>query len=284
MSNFNFTPIKKILVPTDFSGNAEHALKYAAAFASRLQSKLVLFHSSKVPIAAINETAQVTSDDLNEGESHEQLAALKKKVSSQNGSIEVETAYSVGFAVEEILKTCESQNIDIIAMGTKGARGLSEIFVGSNTADVIKKATCPVLAIPHNANTGKLDKVLFATNYNDNDFHSIYLLTEFFKPWNPDIVIVHATGSSQTPLETDFFEQFKEDVVTKVRYGKFYFKLLESGNVENAVSDFSYENGVDLISVSKRKRSLFERIVGVSTTTRLAYHVHVPLLVFPEEM
>jgi len=205
-------------------------------------------------------------------------------MNSENAGVDIQTKFSVGFAVEEILKVCESDNIDIIAMGTKGARGLSEIFIGSNTADVIKKAKCPVLAIPHNANTGKLDKVIFATNYNDNDFHSIYLLTEIFKPWNPDIVIVHATGSSQTPLETDYFEQFKEEVVTKVRYGKYSFKLLESGNVESAVSDFAYETGADLISLSKRKRSLFENIVGVSTTTKLAFHTHIPLLVFPEEL
>lgn len=284
MSNFNFTPIKKILVPTDFSSNAEHALKYTSAFATKLQSKLVLFHSSKVPIAAINETVQIAGDELNEHEAADQLEGLKKKLVAMNSGVEVETSYTVGFAVEEILNTCDTQNIDLIAMGTKGARGLSEIFVGSNTADVIKKAKCPVLAIPHDANLEKLNKILFATNYNDNDYHSIYLLTEMFKPWNPDIVIVHATGSSQTPLETDFFERFKEEVVTKIPYGKFYFKLLENGNVENAVSDFAYENGVDLISVSKRKRTLFERIVGVSTTTRLAFHVHIPLLVFPENV
>jgi nucleotide-binding universal stress UspA family protein len=284
MANFTFKPLKKILVPTDFSGNADHALLYATAFASRIQSKLVLFHSSKVPIAAINETVQVSGDEMHEAESNEHLVALKKKIKSQNEGVEVETISKVGFAVEEILNTCESQDIDLIAMGTKGARGLSEIFIGSNTADVIAKASVPVLAIPHNASTAKLDKVIFATNYNDNDFHSIFLLTEFFKPWNPDIVIVHATGSSQTPLETDYFEQFKEDVVTKVRYGKYFFKLLESGNVESAVSDFAYSSGADLISVSKRKRSLFEKIVGVSTTTKLAYHVHIPLLVFPESM
>src|SRR6187549_854017 len=103
MSNFNFTPVKKILVPTDFSGNADHALKYAAAFASRVQGKLVLYHSAKVPIAAINETVQVTAgDEIHESEAHEQLAALKKKISSQNEGVEVETAFSVGFAVEEI--------------------------------------------------------------------------------------------------------------------------------------------------------------------------------------
>jgi len=283
MTTFNFKPIKKILVPTDFSGNADHALNYAVSLATRLESKLVLFHSSKVPIAALNETVQINTDDVIVGETHEQLNALKNKITSRENAIEVETVSSVGFAVEEILTTCENQDIDLIIMGTKGAHGLGEIFIGSNTADVISKAKCPVLAIPHNALTGKLDKVLFATNYNDNDYHSIFLLTEIFKPWNPDIVIVHATENAQ-PLETDFFEQFKEDVVTKVRYGKYSFKLLEGGNVESVVSDFAYSNNVDLISVAKHKKTLFERIVGVSTSKRLAFHTHIPLLVFPESM
>jgi nucleotide-binding universal stress UspA family protein len=283
MPNFNYTP-KNILVPTDFSENADHALTYAVAFASKLAGKLVLLHSSKVPIAAINETVQITGDEMHIGESNEQLAALKNKITSQKDGVEVATVSAVGFAVEEILNTCESQNIDIIVMGTKGARGLSEIFIGSNTADVIAKAKCPVLAIPQNATTGKLEKVIFATNYNDNDFQSIKLLTEIFKPWNPDLVIVHATDNSQPQVESNFFEQFKEDLLTKVRYNKYFFKLLEGGNVENAISEFADSSSADLIAVSKRKRTLFERIVGVSTTTRLAFHTHIPLLVFPEEL
>lgn len=42
----------------------------------------------------------------------------------------------------------KEQKIDLVVMGTKGASGVTEILIGSNTADVIEKCHCPVLAIP----------------------------------------------------------------------------------------------------------------------------------------
>jgi nucleotide-binding universal stress UspA family protein len=50
MKEFKFNPVRRILVPTDFSENADHAMGYAATLASKLRSRLVLFHSIKVPV------------------------------------------------------------------------------------------------------------------------------------------------------------------------------------------------------------------------------------------
>jgi nucleotide-binding universal stress UspA family protein len=279
MKELRFNPLRRILVPTDFSVNADHALGYAASIAAKLRSKIILFHSVKVPVVVLNETVVTANDQELVRESNQKLSRMKSKMRGQQLPVELETSTGVGFAVDEILNFCSTGKADLIVMGTRGAHGLGEMLFGSNTAEVISKAKCPVLAVPEGAHTGKINKVMFATNYSDNDFQSIFLLTEILKPWNPEIIIVHSAGNIR--VENESFERFKEQVMTSIAYDKFYFNLLEGTNTEDVISNFANENHIDIISVSKRKRSLFERIISVSTTRRLAYHVNIPLLVFP---
>ncbi len=283
MKEFKFNPLRKILVPTDFSDNASHALNYAALLAAKLRSKLVLFHSIKFPVIAINETVLEIPDSQLVKESNSKLEKLKNNLRSKQYPVEIETSSSVGFAVEEIINFCQLKKSDLIVMGTKGAHGLEEIFIGSNTAEVIAKAKCPVLAIPPDARVKDIKKILFATNYADNDFQSIFLLTEIFKPWNPEIIIVHVEDPHNARTENKHFEDFKSQVVTSITYDKFYFNLLDGKNIEQAISDFAVDNNVDIISVSARRRNLFEKLTGRSTTKKMSYHSHIPLLAFHAE-
>ncbi len=283
MKEFKFNPLRKILVPTDFSDNAEHALNYAALLAHKLRSKLVLFHSVKFPVVAINEMVVEIPDTQLMKESAAKLEKLKHSVRSKQHPIEIETSSTMGFAVDEIINFCELKKSDLIVMGTKGAHGVAEILLGSNTAEVISRAKCPVLAIPPDAKVKDIKKILFATNYSDNDFQSIFLLTEIFKPWNPEIIIVHVEDPHNARTENKHFEEFKSQVVTSISYDKFYFNLLDGKNVEQAISDFAILNNIDIVSVSARRRNLFEKLTGRSTTKKMSYHSHIPLLAFHAE-
>ena len=280
MKEFKFNPLRKILVPTDFSENAGHALSYASLLASKLRSKLVIFHSIKFPVVAMNEMVVEVPDEQLIRESNVKLEKLKHNLRSKQTPIEIETSSTVGFAVDEIINFCDSKKSDLIVMGTKGAHGLGEFFLGSNTAEVIARAKCPVLAVPPDARVKDIRKILFATNYADNDFQSIFLLTEIFKPWDPEIIIVHVEDPHNVRSENMHFEQFKSQVVTSISYDKFYFNLLDGKNVEQALSDFATQNNIDIVSVSARRRNLFERLTGRSTTKKMSYHTHIPLLAF----
>jgi len=280
MKEFKFNPIRRILVPTDFSANAGGAVNYAAALAARLGSRLILFHSVHLPVALGNEASGVVSDKQLLENSMAQLNGLKNQIAEQHPGLNIEVLNSLGFAVDEIIGFCSTKEADLIVMGTKGAHGLGEILIGSNTAEVISRARCPVLAVPLEAGMNGIRKVLFATNYADQDFQSIFLLTEIFKPWNPEIVIVHSEDSSNPGVENNQFEWFKNQVMTSISYDKFYFNLISGKNTEQAISEFAGENGVDIISVSTRRRNLFEKLTSRSTSRKLAYHTNIPLMAF----
>ena len=74
-----------------------------------------------------------------EKDSLNHLNLLKKEIEKDFGQIEIENITTIGFAVEEIIEIVKEQKIDLVVMGTKGASGVTEILIGSNTSDVFEK-------------------------------------------------------------------------------------------------------------------------------------------------
>ncbi|MFN8143735.1 MAG: universal stress protein [Bacteroidia bacterium] len=280
MKNFNINPIRKILVPTDFSANAKNAAEYASHLAKKLDSKILLFHSTHLPVVSANEVILAVDPMTLERDSLNHLNAIKKEIESNFQQVEIENITTIGFAVEEIIAAVKDQKIDLVAMGTKGASGMTEFLIGSNTADVIEKCHCPVLAIPAESKYRVPKKVVFATNYADNDFQSIYLLAEIMKPFNAEIIILHVDDNLDSKMEGRMLEWFKGQVTTNIPYDKFSFNLISSKNTIDALDIFITDNEIDILSVSMRKRNFFDKLTSRSLTRKLAYHTHIPLLAF----
>lgn len=136
---------KLILVPTDFSENAEQALDYACALASKLGSTIRLVHAVPTPPT----TLQVAlSEDVlvklvrEHSEALEKLAEPRRAVASFG-----EASVEVGDPRDTIVRTAKELGADLIVMGTHGRRGLSRVVMGSVAEDVIRHAACPVLTV-----------------------------------------------------------------------------------------------------------------------------------------
>ena len=63
-------------------------------------------------------------------------------------SCTAETAVREGAAYREILKVAAERSADLIVMGVQGRRAINLLIFGSNTARVVRGATCPVLIVP----------------------------------------------------------------------------------------------------------------------------------------
>src|SRR5688572_6902760 len=137
--------MKKILFPTDFSANADHALTYATSLCESLKADLILFHSCRAEANVL----QVLNEDISEEsimmDSIRKLDAYRIKSSDILRNIHVDMKVEYGLAVDKIVEAAEDVNADMIIMGTKGASGLEEVLLGSNTAAVMERAKCPVL-------------------------------------------------------------------------------------------------------------------------------------------
>ena len=142
--------IKKILMPTDLSEYAHHALVYASELSSTFGATLHLIYVVDTEWLvtygglALHHLEETILDRLKK-EGEEDLQELKREL----GEIEVETAVRVGNPPVAVERYARENDIDLIVLATHGRTGLSHVLFGSKAERLVQSAPCPVLTIKH---------------------------------------------------------------------------------------------------------------------------------------
>ena len=172
--------MKRILFPTDFSAAANTAFVYALHFADSFDAEVVVLHVYDLPIVETAPLADSTKEifdivEMNQLESFkEQLPQLHKVAEQYNlGHVNMRNVLLYGDLIYTVNKVCKDEGIDLIVMGTKGATGLKETFLGSTTASVMINAAVPVLGVPAEANYNKITNIAFTTQYKEKDSEAL---------------------------------------------------------------------------------------------------------------
>lgn len=274
--------MKTILVPTDFSKNADNALDYAIHLAKNEKAKIILLNAFYImylnPEAGMDLMAE-QSFALQES-SEKNLKDLCQKI-KRTEKIECDYISMEGMTVDSIIEIAEKRKVDLIVMGTKGASGLKKVFMGSNTVKVISRTNRPVIAVPEKAAFNGNKNIVFATDYQKNDLNVIKQLAEIAKKLKAKINIIHiVNGEVDFSFEEVTLKNFEEKVKKKINYPLVTSKLLFGNDVEKKLSQYLKKKSTDLIGMSTKNRNFFKRMFGNSVTKELAYHTNVPIMVF----
>jgi universal stress protein A len=136
---------KVILVPIDFSENAEQALDYACSLASKVGSTVRLIHAFSKPPTGLQ---VALSEGILENLVKEHRDELEKLSAARAGQATFgEPVVEIGDPRDTIIDAAKEVSADLIVMGTHGRRGLSRVMMGSVAEDVIRHAPCPVLVV-----------------------------------------------------------------------------------------------------------------------------------------
>jgi len=147
--------IHKILVATDFSGPAVHALDYGAELAVTYSAPLLILHVFTLPVVAVPDGYMtVTAPDAASmtGKLHDGLHRAEARARSL-GVAAVEYRLVEGAAWHEIVGMATAEGCDLIVMGTHGRSAVSHFLLGSVAEKVVRKASCPVLTVPPRSST-----------------------------------------------------------------------------------------------------------------------------------
>jgi len=141
-------PIQKILVPTDFSDSAHHALRYAVTLATELQAELLLLHV--VETLAVGYASDLFPVPMAEvfqemsGYARTELAKLGEETRAKGAN--ARELVVQGKPSAEIVRVAQEEQMDLIVLGTHGKGMLDQALFGSTTERVVRKAPCPVLS------------------------------------------------------------------------------------------------------------------------------------------
>lgn len=142
-------PFKRILVPVDFSPHADEAIATAADLSKRYDASVTLVHvyetvAYTLPEGYVLYTPQQLADIMTE---FQKLLASARKKAEAAGALRVETTQLQGPVANEITGFARDKGFDLIVMGTHGRSGLKHALLGSVAERVLRKASCPVLAV-----------------------------------------------------------------------------------------------------------------------------------------
>jgi len=277
--------MKQILFPTDFSEAANTAFIYALKFADSFGAELVILHVYDLPIVETPPLPESTKEifdivEMNQFESfREQLPELHKLAENRNlGHVKMRNVLLYGDLIYNINKVCADEAIDLIVMGTKGATGLKETFLGSSTASVITNAKVPVLGIPAEAEYHPIKSIAFTTQYKDKDNDALARTLDIAHKFQASVSCLYIKNDDDPE---DIEERINEWKIF-YRSEKIDFFNIAGGHIEQTILDFIENQKVGMLVMRTHKRSFFESLFHRSLTKRLAYHTKVPLLVFHE--
>jgi nucleotide-binding universal stress UspA family protein len=144
-----------MLVPIDFSADADAALDYAIALAGKLQARITLFHAiHSVPLWVEGDMGRALPDVyLSQLEKKVQQGLEKRQQRIQAAGVPCNVLMVHGIPFQRIVDLARDRQIDLIVMGTHGRTGLKHVLLGSVAEKVVHLAPCPVLIVRQPAGT-----------------------------------------------------------------------------------------------------------------------------------
>ncbi|MFS4416510.1 universal stress protein [Maribacter sp. 2307ULW6-5] len=281
--------MKKILVPTDFSENAWNALCYALYLFREEECTFYLLNTYTPAISNSRFMAASMENGILTNTAHQcsnkGLETLLEKVEQQlpNPKHRFETLSSFSLLVDEVVSSISTYGIDLVVTGTKGASGMEEVFMGSNTVRIIKAVKeCPVLAIPAGFDYVKPSEIAFATDFNRFYTKSeLAPMLELAKSFRSVIRIVHVQYEIKALTE---MQQFNLDMLRKYlkEVEHYVHTVSEVTSVSKTLELFSEELDIHLLAMLNYQHSYVERLTREPIVKRMAFHTKNPLLVIPE--
>jgi nucleotide-binding universal stress UspA family protein len=141
--------LKKILVPTDFSDAARHAMSYGVSFAKEYDAGLVLLHVvENLTVGYASDLFPVPMAEVFQEISGYAKAELAKLAAeAREKGVKVEEQVVQGKPSAEIIRFAAENSVDMIVLGTHGKGMLDQALFGSTTERVVRRAPCPVLTV-----------------------------------------------------------------------------------------------------------------------------------------
>ena len=278
--------LRRILCPTDFSEFSDIAFRYALSIAQHYGGKLFVEHVVELwqhPEAAFvpaHYYVEFRSHLLHKGE--EELQRFVKN--HVNNGIRPEAVVDHGIAADAILALAEAQEVDLIVMGTHGRRGFDRLMVGSVTERVLRKASCPVLAV-HKPSRDflslreqdpiRLNRILFCTDFSENSRQALsYALS-----LTADLlhVLKDIPGASIID-EAIALEQLDNLIPPERPKAGRIRSIVRRGNAYEQIIQFSLETQPDIVIMAVRGHGSLNLAVFGSTTYRVIQLGPCPVL------
>lgn len=275
--------MKRILVPTDFSSNANKALDYAVCLSKKAGAELILLHACELIHNPFKDKKLLIEEhnQLVQNLALEKLNLLKQSIVETEQLLLMTELYDGG-VIESIMEAAETSGADLIVMGTLGRTGITSKILGSKTAAVLSQSRIPVLVVPFAYEWEEPKRILLALNTPKENVHLL----------NPAFEIA---GLFQADVRAAIFSDLHKEAVEVLAHSNDIYSIQEkmqkkhpdtfvkavhlSGtDFHGAVQEYITTNDINLLVMITHKRRVAQQVFHRSMTREMSYHTTIPLL------
>lgn len=274
---------KHVLIPTDFSSSAFNAVEYAFKLFKDRECTFHIYHAYYIVASTKGNPLFPVPDELEyrtvRQSKRREMEILKENIKrlSKNEKHQFRYDFEYGFLTDLLKEKVETDKIDLVVMGTRGATNNKDIAYGRNAINVMEKVrNCPVLAIPRNIKFEALNEVVFPTDFRAKvilkEMETLKKIAETAKASIRFLHLGSENDLDQTQLDN---KQFLEEYFKSV---EFSFHWLQDVALLEGLLLFVKQRKSSMICFVNRKHWFFGTIFTNPLIKNLGVHSTVPLL------
>lgn len=286
--------MKTILVLTDLSENAANAARAGAMIAANLQADMLLFNAYvTAPIIPQYAGGPWVMDEIAEREhmSIEKLEKQRNLLEAYLSGTGVEPAQPIihiragaGKLAVNVAEITHQRKVEMIVMGSRSGNTIDHLVSGSDTFAIIDKSTRPVLIVPPDNESRKFKKMVFATDFDDDDITALPYLIKLAKQLNFKIEIVHIKTFGEGDITANSQLRTFLSEIDKHKYPGITYNEIKGKDVVNRLNAFCTETKADALALTHHQDSFLMRLLRNSTSKKILSNQQIPMLVIPSNI
>jgi len=275
--------MKRLLCPIDFSEVSLNALEFAVVIGEKENSNLTLLNIFSPKdfntILGSDHVNDQYDDLLNIAE--KKLQAISNeiwKISKKKGLLACDYKLKPGKIVDVLSELADEDKSELIIIGTTGHSAYERKYIGGKAEKIIQHTHCSVLCVPENINFHGIKRIVYATDYQEEDKLAIQQLIDLAKVLKAEVEILHISHRDDT-IDKAMYEEFKRELMSFVNYNKISFNRMVFKQVAEGLNEYMKEKNADLLVLLNKKLNFLESLFHLSLTHHLDKFTDYPLMI-----
>jgi nucleotide-binding universal stress UspA family protein len=302
--------LDNILIPTDFSACADHALNHALEVADRFGARLHILHVVNeldpdwYGITEAQERAVKLRDQI-KTEARERLEDMRPEEGRDlEATVSLQLSFDVADTINEYV---DERNVDLVVMGTHGRQGLDRLKLGNVADKIIRHAPCPVMTVreevPWMGDEDDLlfDDVLAPIDFSEHSYEALRVSKFFASRYQARLHLLFVAEKRTVPTFSDTglpgvgvvemdpeivenaeeaLQQLDENIDGPEVKSAYHVR---EGTVSTNIIDFAETQGISLIVMSTRGLTGISRFLLGSNSERIVRVAPCPVLTIPAQ-
>lgn len=274
--------MKKILVPCDFSSQSTSAARVAIDIARMSKGEVYLLNVVELPVMHDTVLMPVLSfeeallKELKE-KGDKQFEKLITKYGADVKKIQGSVVY--GNPSMMILRFIEEEGIDLVVMGTKGASGVREALIGSNTEKIVRRSPVPVFTVKKYVKVSEIKDIVFPSSLQVEHEDLVARVKDLQKFFGATLHIVFINTPTNFTRDTETHKRLN-DFVKKSGIKNYTTNIFNDPYEEAGVINFTHMIDADMIAMGTHGRKGLAHILSGSLTEDVVNHVDAPTWTF----